>query len=263
MKKYLLGLLMLCILSSASAVPQINLSQRDSLKIGQKIWQNEARGNAAWLTWWNKGEDFASMGIGHFIWYPNGVNGVFFEMFPQFLQYAQDHGAKVPSWLRGGPACPWNTREAFMDAQYSPRMIELRKFLASTVDLQTQFIIKDLNQAIPSILATVTGKQREHVEEQLEIMLATQGGNYAVIDYTNFKGLGIYPKERYKGQGWGLLQVLEKMQAKSSGPAALQAFTDAAQAVLQQRVANAPVEHRETRWLPGWLNRVETYRYAD
>ena len=29
-----------------------------------------------------------------------------------------------------------------------------------------------------------------------------------MIDYVNFKGDGLKPTERYKGEGWGLLQVL-------------------------------------------------------
>jgi hypothetical protein len=32
--------------------------------------------------------------------------------------------------------------------------------------------------------------------------------------------------------------------------------------VLVRRVALAPPERRETRWLDGWLRRVETYRTA-
>ena len=29
------------------------------------------------------------------------------------------------------------------------------------------------------------------------------------MDYVNFKGEGVSSSERYRGQGWGLLQVLE------------------------------------------------------
>jgi len=48
----------------------IAVNRADSLAIGRKIWQNECAGTVEGLTSWNKGEDFASLGIGHFIWYP-------------------------------------------------------------------------------------------------------------------------------------------------------------------------------------------------
>jgi hypothetical protein len=42
------------------------------MRIGRKVWQNECGGTVAGLTSWNAGENFASLGIGHFIWYPAG-----------------------------------------------------------------------------------------------------------------------------------------------------------------------------------------------
>ena len=76
----------------------------------------------------------------------------------------------------------------------------------------------------------------------------------------NFKGEGTAPTERYRGVGWGLLQVLEAM-ADEPGEARA-AFADAAGAVLTRRVALAPPERGETRWLEGWLQRLATYRSA-
>ncbi|MGH7938710.1 MAG: hypothetical protein ACRD5Z_14590, partial [Bryobacteraceae bacterium] len=63
--------------------------------------------------------------------------------------------------------------------------------------------------------------------------------------------------ERYDGRGWGLLQVLEGM---SDEAAATYAFAESAARVLRERVANSPPDRHESRWLPGWLNRVSTYR---
>jgi hypothetical protein len=51
-------------------------------KSEKKIWQNECNGTIAGLTSWNAGEDFASLGIGHFIWYPKGRRGPFEKVFP-------------------------------------------------------------------------------------------------------------------------------------------------------------------------------------
>jgi hypothetical protein len=256
--KKLVSLLLIFLFMSALAEPNITLSHTAAEKIGYKIWQNEARQQVKYLTWWNKGENFASVGIGHFIWYPDGVNGIFFAMFTHYLQFARQHGAILPKWLRSIPACPWHNRAEFMQAQQTERMQQLRSFLVNTIDLQIQFMIKNLNQSIPSMLNAAHA--RKHVQQQLEFLIATPRGAYVLVDYANFKGLGLYAAERYHGQGWGLLQVLEKMHATKSGPAALQAFRVSATHLLTQRVHNAPTERHEAKWLPGWLTRVKTYR---
>ena len=77
-------------------------------------------------------------------------------------------------------------------------------------------------------------------------------------DYVNFKGDGLSPTERYKGQGWGLLQVLTDMKARDAADAP-RAFADSAKRVLTRRVENSPPERGERRWLAGWLNRCESY----
>ena len=76
------------------------------------------------------------------------------------------------------------------------------------------------------------------------------------MDYVNFKGEGVNPAERYSGQGWGLLQVLEAMPA-TGGP--LDGFVKAADQVLTRRVANSPRARDESKWLPGWRSRLQTY----
>ena len=53
----------------------IHLSRTDAAAIGSKIWQNECGGTVSGLTSWNAGEDFPSLGIGHFIWYVAGRRG--------------------------------------------------------------------------------------------------------------------------------------------------------------------------------------------
>jgi hypothetical protein len=40
------------------------------LPIGIKIWFNECGGKVEGLSSWNEGENFASLGIGHFLWHP-------------------------------------------------------------------------------------------------------------------------------------------------------------------------------------------------
>ncbi|MBX9704782.1 MAG: hypothetical protein K5Q00_00880, partial [Gammaproteobacteria bacterium] len=221
----------------AAAVPTITITQHDAQLIGAKILLNETGGNPQLLTWWGQGSDFASMGIGNFAWYPNGVNDQgFFMLFPQYLNYAKQNGGRLPSSLQSSPPCPWNSRQAFNNAIASQTMVGMQQFLLSTVDLQTLFIAHSINQAIPTMLNTLSGEQHRQVEKQLENVLATNGGVYAVIDYTTFKGLGLDPRERYQGQGWGLLQVLQNMKTQGSGPQAIEAFTASAEQLLRRRV---------------------------
>ena len=82
---------------------------------------------------------------------------------------------------------------------------------------------------------------------------------YALIDYVNFKGEGSSPSERYQGQGWGLLQVLEHMLDNPDRRPELQRFADSARFVLARRIANAPPERGEQRWALGWNRRIDTY----
>jgi hypothetical protein len=75
----------------------------------------------------------------------------------------------------------------------------------------------------------------------------------------NFKGEGVLATERYAGEGWGLLQVLEGMSQEGNGRAAVKSFAESARKVLTRRVRNSPPERHESRWLPGWLARINTY----
>jgi hypothetical protein len=242
---------------ASTAVGALSLSRTDALRIGKKIWQNECNGTVAGLTAWNAGEDFASLGIGHFIWYPEGKRGPFEESFPKLVAFIQDHGVAFPQWTRG--TCPWSTRSEFERAQNSAQMKQLREFLARTVDLQAEFLVARLADALPKMLDETAPANRSNVQRQFERVGSSAQGCYALIDYVNFKGEGVLHTERYHGQGWGLLQVLEQMQATSTSRSAVTEFSRAAAAVLKRRVKNSPLERHESRWLPGWLKRVHSY----
>jgi hypothetical protein len=235
------------------------LSHVDVLKIGKKIWQNECNGTIAGLTSWNAGEDFASLGIGHFIWYPKGRRGPFEESFPKLVSFISKRGAKLPALLlgTGEKPCPWNSRTEFLRAQHSTEMNQLRSFLVDTIDLQAEFLIARLESALPKMLAEAAPSDRANVQEQFERLTRTSQGCYALVDYVNFKGEGVLHTERYQGQGWGLLQVLEAMHASDTG--AVDEFARAAKAVLTQRVQNSPADRHESRWLSGWIRRVNSY----
>src|SRR3954468_17892750 len=198
-------------------IASISISHSDALKIGKRIWQNECNGTVSGLTSWNQGEDFASLGIGHFIWYPKGRRGPFEESFPKLVSFISKRGAKLPALLLGvgEKPCPWNSRTEFVRAQHSTEMNQLRSFLVDTIDLQAEFLIARLESSLPKMLAEAAPSDRANVQEQFERLTRTSQGCYAIVDYVNFKGEGVLHTERYQGQGWGLLQVLEAMHGTS------------------------------------------------
>ena len=138
-------------------------------------------------------------------------------------------------------------------------MKELRAFLALTVDLQTQFMVTRLQNALAKMLDETPPAERENVRRQFDRLASSANGCYALVDYVNFKGEGTLHTERYRDQGWGLLQVLEGMQSNVTSPSAAKEFSRSAAEVLKRRVQNSPAERNESRWLPGWINRVKTY----
>jgi len=248
-----LSIIMLANLSLHAA---IDIFSADAQRIGKRIWQNECGGTISGLTSWNVGENFASLGIGHFIWYPKDQRGPFDESFPKLVRFVSAHGAKLPQFLLAGhdTFCPWNSRTEFEEAIDSPKMKQLRQFLVDTIDLQAQFLIARLQDALPKMVAQAA--DRENVRLQFGRVASSAQGCYALVDYVNFKGEGTLATERYHGQGWGLLQVLENMHGTQS---ALDEFASSAKTVLRRRVANSPPERGEARWLSGWLARVDGY----
>ena len=253
-----------CLLLIASAgtnwaAEPVRISDADALRIGKKIWQNESNATVDGLTAWNAGENFASLGIGHFIWYPQGVRGPFEESFPKLLVFARERRVAIPTWLNQSPVCPWNSRAEFSSAQNSTQMRELRQFLAHTIDVQAQFMVARLQQSLAKMLDEAAPGDRANVERQFARVASTPHGCYALVDYVNFKGEGVLHTERYRGEGWGLLQVLQQMHGTENGPSAAREFSNSAAAMLRRRVQNSPPERHEARWLPGWLNRVHSY----
>lgn len=249
------------VLVLANVAEAITLSPAERERIGRRIWQNECNGTISGLTSWNAGENFASLGIGHFIWYPKDVRGPFEESFPKLVSFISSRGAKLPELLLAGHPryCPWNSRAEFLAAQQSAQMKELRTFLADTVDLQAEFLVHRLDESMPKMIAQIGAADAAKIRRNFDRVASTAQGCYALVDYVNFKGEGTLPTERYNGRGWGLLQVLEGMNGHESGHAAVEEFATAARAVLQERVRNSPPQRHESRWLPGWLSRVATY----
>ncbi len=78
----LLATLLSACLAGSSLAAGLAISDGQALAAGKRLWHNECAGTVEGLTSWNTGEDFASLGIGHFIWYPAGRRGPFDESFP-------------------------------------------------------------------------------------------------------------------------------------------------------------------------------------
>jgi len=237
---------------------EIRISPAEASSIGARIWKNECGGTVSGLTAWNKGENFASLGIGHFIWFPKGVSAPFEESFPPLIDFMKSRRVPLPGWLETTPDCPWMSRAEFEKAANSGRMKELRAFLKNTIPQQTEFILRRLDGALPKMLAAAPKEERVSVSRRFYAVASTGAGKYALMDYVNFKGEGTNPKERYKGEGWGMLQVLQAMRGSPTGKAAASEFGAAGIRVLTRRVKNAPND--ESKWLEGWTNRCNSYR---
>ena len=173
------------------------------------------------ITHWNEGEEFPSLGIGHFIWYPRGFDGRWTETFPEFIRYAQSRGVRdiPPTALL--PDCPWNSRTEFYRDFKGAELTAMRGWLSRTVNLQTDFIMAKSRAALTEMLSAAPADQRHRVEGNYHKVATTPNGVYALIDYVNFKGSGTNPRERYNGQGWGLMWVLMEMRDVPAGQAAL------------------------------------------
>ena len=254
------GLVLMAALTpaAAEAPAAVKLSVSQKAQIGRKIWQNECAGTVAGLTTWNVGEEFPSLGIGHFIWYPAGFKGRFTESWPQFMAFAKQQGAPPPP-VALERHCPWTSKAEFERDFKGPRLTSLRGWLAGNVTLQTDFIISRSLAALPKILAAAPASEKVRIEANYRQVATTPQGVYALIDYVNFKGDGTLDTERYKGQGWGLLQVLGDMKTVSGGAPAAVEFAAASKRMLSRRIANSPPARGESRWETGWHNRCATY----
>jgi hypothetical protein len=215
--------------------------------IGKKIWQNEGGGKRENLMVWNQGEAFPSLGIGHFIWYPEGLEEPYTETFPQLLSFIKMEGVVIPTELK---QFPWKDRSHFLSVRNSHESKKIEDFLQRTIPIQVEFMAQRLDGALSRLLEVADAERRPQIQHRFEALYNTTSGRYALMDYINFKGEGINPLERYNGEGWGLLQVLEAMQSDSD-------FVEAAVLVLKRRIQNSP---KDQKWEKGWLNRVATYR---
>ena len=249
-------LLILCLNGCVNAdVYTIKLSDEETNALAKLVWQNEGASKTENLSVWNKSENFPSMGIGHFIWYPTKQKGPYIEQFPALLTYLSKNDIEIPNWLQTTELAPWKDRESFYADYDEPNLVALRNLLAETTFLQAQFITQRLANGIPAILNASTEEERTIINKNLSLLTRSAEGVFALLDYINFKGEGISHKEQYQGHGWGLKQVLLSMPEYTEDP--LFSFALSADEVLTRRVKNAP--RKEIQWLAGWRVRVHKY----
>ncbi len=247
----------------AAPPPELELSDQQMAWIGRQVYRNECASRRSCLVHWNEGEAFPSLGIGHFIWYPVGTEGRFVESFPDMIRFLDSQDTDLPGWLRQaiGQGAPWPDRAAFLQAEgHDSRIEELRQVLEREQAGQAAFLLKRAQGALQRVARA--SDDYETTRARIHQLTETPGGAYALIDYVNFKGEGLAESERYDGEGWGLLQVLESMDTQEA-TTALSAFRQAAAEVLSARARRAENPIERERWLPGWLKRVETYREPD
>ncbi len=233
------------------------ITNEEGEQIGRRIFLNECSGKTEKLVWWNERENFASLGIGHFIWYPKGVKGPFEETFPSLLIFFNARGIKYPHWLKESQGCPWNSHQEFLANASETKKKELQTLLSGTISLQAAFIVARFEQTLQKVFSDLPEPEKTDLLCKIESIGQTSQGKYALIDYLNFKGAGTLQTERYSGQGWGLKQVLQEMPGNIKDP--LLAFAETAKMIIRRRVQNAPRERQEEHWLPGWLKRIDSY----
>ena len=238
----------------------LTISKAELDVVAEKIFKNDAGGKKEELVYWNSGEDFPSLGIGHFIWYKQGQKGRFEESFPPLVEYYKARNVKLPRIMEKNKYSPWQSRDELFRLKNSGNkdVAELTDFLYNTKDIQVSFIFERLENSLEKMLEIADNP--ENVKKQFYRVAKSPNGLYPLIDYVNFKGEGTTRTETYKGEDWGLLQVLENMKGTESGKAALEEFSNSAKFVLERRVKNSDPEKNEKKWLAGWLNRCDTYK---
>lgn len=265
------------------------ISDEEAAEIGRKIWEHEGGGKI--LVWWDETANCSSFGINNYLWFPANHDVPFQQAFPGLIDFMLSKGANVPKWVDHKAPAPWRTRaELFAETltidriranppknwgmtpemfakQDSPRMKELKDFLASTVTLQARYSIQRMIESLPKMLPAAPESERPNIERQFYRVACSRAGVFNLVDYVNFKGEGSNPKERYEvpgkeKEGWGLLQVLQHMTGENPGPDALNEFADSAEWALRRRVNNAPPHRKvgDEAALSGWIKRIQSYR---
>ena len=234
-----------------------HIAELDFHDLADRIWRNECSKSYRGLTSWNEGEEFASLGIGHFIWFHQDYKGPFVETFPKLIEHFKHKNIKLPEMLEAHTTLPFKTRSEFYQHFNDSDMRELRDFLFKTRSDQAVFIYAQFEQVCQKILDEVDEGSKQKLHKLIELLKQDKRGLFAMIDYVNFKGSGLCSAECYNNTGWGLKHVLLDMSETSDS--LILEFVSCAKQRLKTRVEMAPKERGEARWLKGWNNRLDRY----
>lgn len=230
-------------------------------KIGYQIFKSEAKNNKELLVFWSEKESFPSLGIGHFIWYPKLQQYDFTQQFPDLCRYLKKRGVILPKWLTPDLSAPWQTREEFLaDVE---KTNELRELLASTIKEQINFILETFEHKLKEVINATPAIHRQRIQRYVRLLQDSPLGYYSLVDYVHFKGTGLNPKERRKGKGWGLYQVLLNIPKTDINAENINAaFSISAAKMLLQLIENSGPEYKNNIWFTGWMKRVNGYSKA-
>jgi len=234
---------------------EIVISESEARTIGNEIAKNEGLSNRVNLISWRNVDNNASLGVAHFIWYPESEKTSPIS-FNDLLSYLSQSN-QLPNWLVNVKYPPWTSKDDYLSSKHDVFKSQLSYFLQDNVAEQTQFLILKLEAALPNMLKEIKSPfAKMHLYENFYHVSMQKNGIYALLDYFVFQGDGTLASDRYNNQGWGLLQVLDNMKGNSDN--LLQEFITSADLLLTRRIANAPNE--ETKLLLQWQRRLNTYR---
>ena len=238
----------------------LTLTRYDLLYIGDKIFQSETGGNKYNLVHWNDNENFPSLGIAHFIWHTyNGSNGIFGDSMNELMNFYKSYNMRIPNILLNKYS-PFKSKKEldYRKKHNDKEIIELTNYLYDTREMQAYYLLLRMENSLMKMLDKTPNKQ--HLLKQFYRVAKSKNGLYVLVDYIAFKGEGLNTYKQYKNRGFGLRQVLEHMKGESLGSSAINDFANSAIYVLTERVNNAPNNY-EKKWLKGWINRVNRYKY--
>lgn len=224
------------------------LSDYEAEKIGKQIWLNEGSGKVEYLTYWSLREPFPSLGIGHNLWLPEDATSPYKGEFPLLCTYLQRNGVELPAWLEAAlrDGMPWHSREEFLCD--TVRIQDLQQLLLTTIYLQTKFMIERVDRELPALLACIEDSEKQqHVAHYIAWMRKSLAGQYALVDYWNFKGAK------------SILKVLLTIQnERATEQNIVHAFTASAWHILSERTSQSK-NFEDVSYLRGWTNRITTY----
>jgi len=233
---------------------EIIVNDAQAEMIALKISDNENTRERLRLIRWREEDEFSSLGIVSFFWYPHGEKSAELS-FNGLLGYIAQ-SRHLPGWLNDANTPPWNSREEFLSARHDVFKAKLRDFLQQARSEQVQYLIMYLEANLPRMLKEVKNPfAKMHVYENFYHVAVQENGVYALIDYSMFMGSGVSPEDRYNNLGWGLVHVLENMKGDAEN--LMEAFVSSADILLMRRIESLPKDER--RHLVDWRRRINTY----